>query len=239
MYTYKDIFQNKKRILFIMAHPDDIDVFFGGTIARLVEDRKEVRVLLATNGARGSRENDISESELAKIREEEQIKALKLYGVPKENFSTLNYPDGTVENNMEIIGEIVSVIRKYKPDIVCTHEPHGYYYRENGGFYINHRDHRMTGRSALDAVYPFSRDISFFKEQIANGDTPHTVTEMMFTFDRTVNTKIDITNLADTKRRALATHKSQMDKKTIEDIMNMFKEKEKYFEKGNYIKLAW
>ena len=123
MYSYEDIFKNKKKILFVTAHPDDVDVTYAGTIAKLREDKKEVFVVVVTNGARGSRENKISEEELAKIRENEQINALSCVGVPKENFATLNYKDGEAENNMELIGKIAYYIRKFKPEIVITQDP--------------------------------------------------------------------------------------------------------------------
>ena len=97
----------------------------------------------------------------------------------------------------------------------------------------------MTGRSTLDAVYPFSRDTSFFKDQITSGGSPCIVSEVMFTFDREVNTKIDITDVAERKVKGMLCHKSQFDKEKVDSIMEMFKEGRKYFERGNYIKLAW
>src|SRR6266404_2993579 len=106
MLNYQNIFKNKKKILFVTAHPDDVDVMWAGTIAKLTSDKKEVFVVVVTNGARGSRENIISEEALAKERLQEQTNALKAVGVPKENFATLNYKDGEAENNMELIGKI-------------------------------------------------------------------------------------------------------------------------------------
>src|SRR5258706_1797394 len=101
MHSYEDIFKTKNKVLFVTAHPDDVDVMYAGTIAKLREDKKEVFVVVVTNGARGSRENVISESELAKQRTIEQTDALEAIGVPKENFTTLNYKDGEAENNMD------------------------------------------------------------------------------------------------------------------------------------------
>ncbi len=243
MYSYKDIFSNKNKALFVTAHPDDVDVFFGGTIAKLTKDKKEVFVLVVTNGARGSRETIISEEKLGKTRKSEQINALNHLGLSLKNFQTLGYLDGEVENDMKLIGEISAVIRKFKPDIVCTHEPNGYYFKRikkhKSRSFGNHRDHRMVGRSTIDAVYPFSRDFSFFKDQITKQVGAHIVTEMMFTFDHDFNTKIDITEEEEQKRDALLSHKSQFDKEKVNEIMEMFVEEERYFEYGKYIKLAW
>lgn len=243
MLGYKDIFTGKERVLFVMAHPDDVDVFFGGTLARLTADSKEAFVLVVTNGARGSKENNISEADLGSIRENEQIAALNQLGLEKDSFMTLGYLDGEVENDMGLIGDISAAIRKYKPDMVCTHEPHGFYYTRRIGKmsrqHVNHRDHRNVGSSTADAVYPFSRDRSFFKDQLSEKVGPYKVHEMLFTFDDSFNTKIDITEVADKKKKALLSHKTQFDRQTIDQIMQIFQDEDSYYEYGNYIKLAW
>lgn len=241
-FFYKDIFANKEKILFVTAHPDDVDVFFGGTIARLANDDKKVKVVVVTNGARGSRQNDISEDELGKLRENEEKNALSHLGLKKSAFQSFGYLDGAVENTMELIGKIAGVIRDFRPDIVCTHEPHNYYGISTGSnphYYVNHRDHRNVGISTMDAIYPFSRDISFFKEQILNGMDSHTVKEILLSFDTEVNTKIDITEFIKDKKRALLAHKSQFDQDTVDNIIKRFKKGRKYYEYAKYVKLAW
>lgn len=241
MYSYKDIFSNKQRILFVTAHPDDVDVFFGGTLCKLKLEKKETYVLIITSGGKGSKGKKISENALAKERMEEEKVALKILGHPKQNLTNLGYLDGEVENNLKLIGQISLIIRRFKPQIICTHEPHGYYYPflKTKFHYINHRDHRNTGLSTLDAVYPFSRDRSFFTEQLKKEAKPHDVYEILLTDDFQVNTKIDISDVVGRKRAALLAHKSQFDKKIVEEILSDYKEGNKYFEAGNYIKLAW
>lgn len=160
MFTYDQIFQDKKNILVVTAHPDDTLVYFGALINKLRKDGKNVYVVLVTNGARGSGDKLISEEELSKQRVNEEIQALEFLHVPKENFVCLQYKDGEVESNYKLIGEISKYIRKYKADIVCTHEPTSIYqptYNKQG-FFMQHRDHRKTGEAVMDAVYPFARD---------------------------------------------------------------------------------
>jgi N,N'-diacetylchitobiose non-reducing end deacetylase len=238
MYSYDDIFKNKKKVLFVTAHPDDVDVMWAGTIAKLREDKKEVFVVVVTNGARGSRENIISEEELAKARIQEQTNALKEVGVPKENFATLNYKDGEAENNMELIGKIAYYIRKFKPDLVATQDPESIYHKfENGHAYINHKDHRITGIATVDAVYPFSRDLSFFPEHQKMGVTPHQVEEIMFMGDG--NVTIDVTDVIEKKKKALMAHKSQFDEKNVPGMLEFWKKDGKYIEGGTYLNLSW
>ncbi|MFQ5492659.1 MAG: PIG-L deacetylase family protein [Candidatus Dojkabacteria bacterium] len=239
--SYCDIFANKKSILFVTAHPDDVDVFFGGLIAKLADDDKEVAVVAVTLGAKGSKDKEISEELLAKKRSTEQTNSLNALGLSKESFSSLHYVDGMVENDMKLIGDIAKVIRRNKPDIVCTHEPNGYYYSldDMGGHYVNHRDHRNVGSSVLDAVYPFSRDRSFFPEHYEDDIEPFSVFELLFTGDFRVNTEIDYTDLLENKRKALTSHESQFSADVVEEILASDKAEDKYVEKFNHLKLLW
>ncbi len=241
MYSYEDIFSEKRRVLFVTAHPDDLDVFYGGLVARLVEDGKVVRVVVVTGGARGSRENEISEEELQAIRLDEQRQALKELGVKPENFESLCYLDGEVENNLETIGKIARVIRQFKPEIVCTHDPLGLYFkfRKGEAYYVNHRDHRLTGLSTVDAVYPFSRDRSFFREHLVENIEPHTVVEVFLTGEGEANSKIDYTGVVEKKRSALMSHKSQFSTESVDGIIEGDKVGSGYAEDGFYLKLGW
>jgi len=231
LFSYEDIFEDKKRALFVMAHPDDLDVFWGGTIARLIEDKKQVFALVMTNGARGSRDNVVSEEDLAIARIEEQRKALKVYGVPSNYFNTLNYKDGEAQNNMELIGNIAYVVRKFRPDIVATHNPNFLFNKSLTGdnYSINHKDHRVCSISTMDAVYPFARDRSFFIEHINEGLKQHTVKHLLFTGGTEPNAEIDISAVLKKKEKGLAQHKSQFDTKTVKNIMKNFGKSEKGF----------
>lgn len=240
MNSYKTIFTDKKRILFVMAHPDDADVFFGGTITLLRADKKEVYVLVMTNGCRGSRENNITEEKLAAKRILEQKRALAVYGVQGNHFSTLNYKDGEAENSMLLIGKIAKVIRQFKPDIVCTHNPNSYFAKSFNGdhYHVNHKDHRVCGISAMDAVYPFSRDRNFFEEHTQEGLHPHVVRAMLFTgTPNETNTMIDLKKVIKKKKIGMAKHKSQFDGAKIEEILEHFRDNQKDVERGFYIKL--
>lgn len=241
MKSYSDVFGNKNKVLFVTAHPDDVDGFFGGVIAKLAKDNKEVFVLVVTNGARGSRENQISEEELGRTRVEEQKKALEILGVKSENFFTLNFKDGEIDNNYKNIGEIAKFIRKLKPDIVATHEPNIHYYQYAGTdrFNVNHRDHRLVGSCTIDAVYPFSRDRSFFPEHYSDGLEPHTVRELYLVPDYQTNTQIDINDVVEQKRQAILAHKSQMNKEQCDNLIEPYKNESGYFEPGNHLVLEW
>ena len=239
MKTYNNIFANKNRILFVTAHPDDVDIFFGGTLRLLNNDGKETFVCVVSSGARGSRGNPVSEEVLTKTRKVEQLNGLKILGTKKDHFISLNYKDGEVENNLELISKISKIIREFRPDIVCTHEPHNYYFNFNGSgeHLVNHRDHRMTGISTLDAIYPFSRDRSFFPEQLKNKET-HTIKEVLFIGENEPNVKIDASSVIREKRSAMLAHKSQINEEIAERLLKYFRKNGQHFEHARHIAIA-
>lgn len=224
-----------------MAHPDDILVYYAALVNKLRKDKKKVYVLTVSNGARGSRENIIAEKELANKRLEEEISALKFLGVPKENVNFLNYKDGEVESNYKLIGEITKFIRKYKADIVCTHEPTGIYLEtyKKDGFFVQHRDHRKVAEAVVDSAYPFSRDKSFFPEHAKEGIEPHTFYDIVMTDEVKCNFELDYTDELETKKAAMRIHKSQFDEAFITDVVETVKFNGRYLEKYFYVKLLW
>lgn len=241
MYTYDQIFKEKNNILFVTAHPDDVIVYFGALIEKLRNDDKNIFVVTVTNGARGSRENTISEEDLANTRITEEIEALKFLKVETQNIECLKYKDGEVESNYKLIGEISKYIRKFKADIVCTHESTSLYKESNdkNGYFIQHRDHRKVGEAVVDSVYPFSRDKSFFPEHGSEGVNPHSVYDILLTDDNGYNFEFDYTEKLETKKSALLLHVSQFDSQKVDDFVQTQKIEDKYFEKFKYLKLLW
>lgn len=241
MYTYSDIFEKKQNILVVTAHPDDAPVFFGALMHQLRKDGKNVYVVVVTNGARGSRENIISEAELAKQRIQEETEALKVLGVDKDHFFCLGYKDAEVESELKLIGEISKFIRKYKIDIACSHEPSMIYQQtyNKDGFFVQHRDHRKVGEAVIDAVYPFSRDRSFFTEHYVEGIEPHSVYDILLTDEKGCNFDFDHTEFTDIKKEALRKHKSQFSEESVKNIIDAFTFNGRNLEKFNYLKLMW
>ncbi len=99
----------KLDILAIGAHPDDVELGCGATIAKEIAKGKKVGILDLTRGELGTRGT-------ADIRDQEAANAAKILGVVmREN---LEFSDGFFVNNAESQLEIIRVIRKYRPDIV-------------------------------------------------------------------------------------------------------------------------
>ena len=223
--SYSEIFSNKKRILFVFSHPDDAEIYCGGTIARLVEDGKQVRLVKMTTGNKGSRNERTTEKELSETREREDAEALKVLGLELSDSINLNLGDGEVENSLSTIGLLVKEIRKFKPDLVVTHNPEAVIIRDlSGGYYVNHRDHRNTAVSVVDAVYPYSRYTLFFPEHFDEEVSTHSVVEFLFvdSWGHQDTAYIEITEQEKKRTKAIACHKSQYSEENAQESTDYF-----------------
>ena len=223
--SYSKIFSEKQRVMFIFAHPDDAEIYCGGLIARLVSDKKQVKLIKMTTGNKGSRGETISEADLAKTRESEDGEALKALGLNDSDSLNLNLGDGEIETNLETIGKVVKEIRKFKPNLIVTHNPEKTLIRDlEGGYYVNHRDHRHTAEVTVDAAYPYSRDLLFYPEHIKDGLSGHSCSEFLFvdSWGHQDSIYIDVTDFAETRTKAIACHKSQYSTENAQGSTNFF-----------------
>lgn len=193
-----------QRVLVILAHPDDPEFFCGGTVARWVQEGREVIYVLATHGERGSDDPAMSPERLARIREQEQRAAARVLGVQEVVF--LDYPDGSLLPTLELRRDLTRQIRRWRPDIVITCDPT---VRYRSG-YLNHPDHRAIGDAALDAVYPDARNPLQFPELLAEGLEPHRVRAAYIAGAADPDTEVDITDTLALKLEALRQHRSQI-----------------------------
>lgn len=197
---------SNKRILVILAHPDDPEFFCGATLARWTREGHEIQYCLITNGNKGSNDPTVTPESLAKLRKKEQEKAAAIIGVKR--IHDLGYDDGTLVPNLEVRKDVIRVIRKVKPDIVVSCDPTNFFPNEG---YINHPDHRAAGQIAIDAVFPAAGNGMFFPELITDEDLqPHSVDEVWLSLTGQPNITLDITNFFEIKLNALHEHKSQI-----------------------------
>ena len=99
----------KLDILAFGAHPDDVELGCGATIAKEVSLGKKVGIVDLTRGELGTRGS-------ADLRDQEAENAAKVLGVSvREN---VRFADGFFTNDKEHQLEIIKMIRKYKPDVV-------------------------------------------------------------------------------------------------------------------------
>ena len=188
------------RVMVVTAHADDAEFGAAGTIASWVRQGRKVTYVVCTNGDKGSSDPAMTSERLAPIRQQEQLEAAKILGVGEVVF--LDHPDGSLEDTPVFRGELVRLIRKYRPDIVVTADP----YRK----YRWHRDHRITGTVTMDAIFPYARDHLSYPEHIAEGLVPHKVKEAYLWASEEPDIFIDISETFSLKLAALRCHASQV-----------------------------
>lgn len=135
----------QRRLLAVLAHPDDESFGLGGTLAKYAGEGVDVHVAIATDGTAGSVIEEFTgrQSQLHEIRRAELEAASDVLGVTLHRF---DYPDsgylGDPRNedprvfaNMdarEPTARVVRLIRELRPQVVITHD-------ETGGYL--HPDH--------------------------------------------------------------------------------------------------
>ncbi|MFD0685513.1 PIG-L deacetylase family protein [Actinomadura fibrosa] len=193
-----------RRILAVMAHPDDVDFGAAGTVAGWTDRGIEVVYLIVTDGDAGGFDDAVTRADMAVLRRDEQRAAAKCVGVTDVRF--LGYPDGRVEATLDLRRDIARVIRQVRPDRVLMPSPERNYER----IYPSHPDHRAVGSAALDAVYPDARNPYAFPELLsAEGLDAWTAREVWISGGPAVNHHVDMTDQYDRKVNALRAHASQ------------------------------
>jgi LmbE family N-acetylglucosaminyl deacetylase len=200
--------QGPRQALVIVAHPDDAEFLCGGTVAKWCAEGWTVDYVLTTSGDMGSRDPKMTRKRLLALREKEQRAAGKALGVRECVF--LRYPDGYVEDTVELRGKLVREIRRLKPDLVVTWDP----FRR--GF--NHRDHRLTGQAALDAIYPLARNPLGYPEHLEEGLEIHRVNEVLLAGSDQADYWVDVSKYLPKKIEALQAHKSQIGQAPINEL---------------------
>ena len=123
----------KVDILAIGAHPDDVELGCGGTLAKLISEGKKVAIVDLTQGELGTRGTNVT-------RAQEAASASEILGISaREN---LKMKDGFIHNSEEYQIQIVKMIRKYQPEIVLAN-----------AIYDRHPDHAKAAKLVSDACF--------------------------------------------------------------------------------------
>ena len=191
-----------RSVLLVTPHQDDAEGGCGGSVGKWTKYGTEAVYVLCTTGDKGSTDPSMTSPALAAIREEEQQNAANVLGVKEVVF--LRHPDGMLEDTLELRAQVVREIRRHKPEIVMCIDP----FRTVSH---THRDHRISGMVALDAVFTYAWSYLHFPDQISEeGLLPHRVKEVYLWGSESPDTYVDISESVDAKALSLSRHVSQM-----------------------------
>jgi len=120
-----------RHILALAAHPDDIEIGCGGTLASLASRGDEVHVFVATDGSRGGD---------AVVRRHEQEAAAAVLGVNEVHWG--GFVDTQLSGDaVALIEQIGTLVTQIKPDMVFVNHHQD-----------THQDHRMLASAAHSAT---------------------------------------------------------------------------------------
>ncbi len=123
----------KLDILAIGVHPDDVELSCAGTLLVEKMNGKKTGILDLTRGELGSRGT-------AETRKVEAAASAKILGVDiREN---LAMADGFFKNDEEHQRKVITVIRKYQPEIILCNAPED-----------RHPDHGRSAKLVADAAF--------------------------------------------------------------------------------------
>jgi bacillithiol biosynthesis deacetylase BshB1 len=123
----------KLDVLAIGAHPDDVELGCGGTVALLVEQGRRVGILHLTRGEAGTRGTP-------EQREDEARAAADALGAQHVEF--LDCGDGALRHGRVEEDKIIVLLRELRPDILLVPTPSD-----------RHPDHGRAHRLVADAAF--------------------------------------------------------------------------------------
>jgi bacillithiol biosynthesis deacetylase BshB1 len=183
-------------IIFFGAHPDDVELSCGATVAKCVKDGLRVAIVDLTRGEMGTRGTP-------QTRHREAANAAKALGATFRQ--QLDFGDGNLQTGREQELQIIEILRRATPQLVVGPWPDD-----------RHPDHSRTGRIVTEAsFYAGLRAL----ETGLRAHRPQTVLYYLQNYMITPSFVVDVTKHWKTKMRSVAAYKSQFhDPKSNEPV---------------------
>lgn len=184
-----------RRVLVVVAHPDDEVLACGASIAKWCSLGAEVGVLFMADGV-SSRREEVSSSDRCRRRREESAKSARCLGHQILGFH--DYPDNKMDTVplLDVVRDVEAVLNDFGPDVVVTHYV--------GDLNI---DHQVVARSVQTAARPVPR--SPIRTLLA-GEVPSSTEWGVVGASFDPDTFVDVSGFLDKKLEALAAYASEV-----------------------------
>lgn len=193
-------------VLFVCAHPDDIEVHAGGLAALLRHAEMRAEFVLVTSGDRGTSDPSCTREQIAAIREAEQRAAATALGVGEPTF--LRFADGDVQYEVKSLrARVIRLIRERRPRTIVTHD--GFARAENADSCSVYPDHLAVGQTVFEAAYVAAPGPLYQPEDIAAGLAPFRPDRILCVMSDRPNFFMDIGEVFAAKWDAIRQHRSQ------------------------------
>lgn len=183
-------------VLAIGAHPDDVEFYAGGVMAKYAKRGDNVYYCIATNGNIGSFR--MSKDEIARVRKKEQQEACDLIGA---KLIWLDNDDEFLFDTEKTRLQFIEAVRIARPDVIFAHP----YYRDYNP------DHDISGYLAF--VARINATIKLIKTE---HEPTSKIPPLFFCAPPAVGISgfvpeyyVDITDVWETKKSMFEIHKSQ------------------------------
>ncbi|MDG2308871.1 MAG: PIG-L family deacetylase [Candidatus Binatia bacterium] len=133
-------------VLVFGAHPDDLEIGMGGTIAKHVEAGDEVVMVVGTVPSQAAR------------RKEEARKGAKVLG---GNLRFLEVESDEFEYNRRLVGQIDRLLKEIDPELIYTHWDQD-----------SHQDHNNLSRGVMSATRKNRCSVLMYEQTIPGGIVP-------------------------------------------------------------------
>jgi LmbE family N-acetylglucosaminyl deacetylase len=183
------------KVLAVGAHPDDLEILCGGTLARFVQDGHEVVMCHVSRGDRGSFVH--TSEEISRIRSEEARRAAEICGAEA---TTLGQSDGDVNAaDPEQRRLMIDLVRETQPELIVTHHP---------GDYMG--DHNETSKLVFDCSFHATLPLLETTKPNYRSVTPIYYMDTLMGLGFQPTEYVDVSAVIETKTAMLEAHQSQL-----------------------------
>ncbi|MCC5917919.1 MAG: bacillithiol biosynthesis deacetylase BshB1 [Cryomorphaceae bacterium] len=205
----------KVDILAIGAHPDDVELGCGGSLAKFSASGKSVAILDLTRGELGTRGS-------ADLRDQEAEEAAKILGVKHRAQAFLK--DGSIRNDEASQLEVIKWIRYFQPQMLLINAPTD-----------RHPDHGHAAELCRDAGFKagLQKIPSAFKGQIQQAHRPKTIFHYIQFWNIQPEIIMDVTGYLDIKVKSVRAYASQFYQANSEEPQTAISSKN-FFESITY-----
>lgn len=180
MHGGLELLSQPRRVLAIGSHPDDLELYAGGTLKLLSQNGSAVTMAVLSRGERATRRANIGE-----IRTKEAEEAAVILGC---DLIQLDLPDGEIRPGPELDRMINDLWRRVQPEVVIAYDPKGHLPLGNNP------DHLALGSAVLARS----------RRGLSRG------TRVYFYGSPQPNVLVDITEVLQEKVNGLRAHRSQL-----------------------------
>ena len=183
------------RVLAVGAHPDDLEILCGGTLARYTREGHDVVMCHASRGDRGSFVH--TSEEIASIRDGEAKRAAEICGA---EHATLGLSDGEVNAADPAQQRLMAdLVRDSRPDVIITHAPNDYM-----------GDHNEVSRLVFDCSFYATLPLYETGKPHHSAVTPIYYMDTLMGLGFQPSEYVDVSDVIDTKAAMLEAHETQL-----------------------------